>query len=472
MHCQRLLLNLCCLHLIVGGSLAASPDAIKADEETLTAAGLGTDDAALIDFFRSKTLEDGDRDQIAALISDLGADEFGVREKASKELVKIGRRAASLLQQAKGSRDVEVARRAKACLETIEHKQEPALTFAAARLLAARRPPAAAQTLLKFAPFAEDRDALESVRDALAVLAVRDGKPEPVFIDALVSNQPLWRGLAGEALIRAGQTDGVPAVRELLHDVDRLVRMRIGLAFVKKNDKSVIPRLIELLADLPRQHSKEIDDLLRRIALDKSPNIPPGDDQATRKKCRDAWSEWWTKNGEAVDLTKINRKLVVVMETSKGTIRIELYQDKAPITVRNFLQYVKDKHYDGLIFHRVIPNFMIQGGGMEPGLQERKARDPIKNESSNGLANKRGTIAMARAVEPNSATSQFFINVKDNDFLDKANSRDGVGYCVFGRVIEGMNVVDNIKGVTTRFLGPHGDVPTEDVVMRSVRVGK
>ena len=145
--------------------------------------------------------------------------------------------------------------------------------------------------------------------------------------------------------------------------------------------------------------------MLERIALEESPNIPPGDDQATRNECRDAWSEWWTKHGDGVDLAKIGRKLVVVMETSKGTFKIELYQDKAPITVKNFLQYVKDKHYNGLIFHRVIPAFMIQGGGIEPGLKERKARDPIKNESSNGLSNKRGTVAMARTIEPNSATS-------------------------------------------------------------------
>jgi cyclophilin family peptidyl-prolyl cis-trans isomerase len=395
-----------------------------------------------------------------------------VREKASSELLKIGGKAASLLHQAKGSRDVEVARRAKACLEKIEQKQEPALMFAAARLMAARRPAAAAQTLLKFAPFAEDRDALESVRDALAVLAVRDGKPEPVLTDALVSKQPLWRGLAGEALVRAGQADAVPAVRELLHDADCLVRFRVCLAFVDKNDKSVIPRLIELLADLPRDHSQEIEDVLGRIALEKSPSIPPGDDQATRKKCRDAWSEWWTKHGEGVDLAKISRNLVVLMETSKGTFKIELYQDKAPITVENFLQYVKDKHYNGLIFHRVIPTFMIQGGGMEPGLKERKARDPIKNESSNGLSNRRGTVAMARTIEPNSATSQFFINVKDNDILDKAKTRDGVGYCVFGRVIGGMDVVDKIRDVTTRTLGAYQDVPAEDVVIKSVRVVK
>jgi cyclophilin family peptidyl-prolyl cis-trans isomerase len=468
---QRVLLSVCCLVLIATGTLAAPCDEIQADEETLNAAGLGTDPAALIDFFRRKTLDEGDRDTVAELIRDLGADEFAMREKASSELVKMGGKAISQLRQAKESGDIEVARRAKACLQKIEQEKEPALMAAAARLLAARRPAAAAQTLLKFAPFADDRNVLESVRGALAVLAVRDGKPEPALTDALASKQPICRALAGEALVRAGEAAAVPAVRELLSDVDPVVRLRVSLAFVDTNDKSVIPLLIELLADLPRDKSQVIEDLLERIALEKSPKTPRGNDPATRRQCRDAWKEWWSKNGKHVDLAKVSRKLVVAMETSKGTIRIELYPDKAPLTVKNFLQYVKDQHYKGLTFHRVIPNFMIQGGGLEPGLKERKARDPIKNESSNGLSNKRGTVAMARTVEPDSATSQFFINVKDNDFLDKAKTRDGVGYCVFGRVIEGMDVVDKIKDVPTRTIGAVRDVPVEDVVIKSVRLG-
>ena len=155
---------------------------------------------------------------------------------------------------------------------------------------------------------------------------------------------------------------------------------------------------------------------------------------------------------------------VVVVDTSMGTIKVELYPDKAPITVKNFLGYVDDKFYDGTIFHRVIPNFMIQGGGFEPGMKEKKTRDPIKNESGNGLSNARGTMAMARTPEPDSATAQFFINVKDNDFLDRANNPDKVGYCVFGKVIDGMDVVDKIKAVATK-----KDVPTQDVVIRSIR---
>jgi cyclophilin family peptidyl-prolyl cis-trans isomerase len=162
---------------------------------------------------------------------------------------------------------------------------------------------------------------------------------------------------------------------------------------------------------------------------------------------------------------------ILVMDTSMGTIKIELFQDKAPVTVKNFLSYVEDKHYDGLIFHRVIENFMIQGGGYEPGLKrEKKSKEPIKNESDNQLSNTRGTLAMARTSEPNSATSQFFINVKDNTFLDRAKSRDGVGYCVFGRVIEGMDVVDKIKGVKTGTKEGMDDVPEQDIIIKSVRV--
>jgi peptidyl-prolyl cis-trans isomerase B (cyclophilin B) len=160
---------------------------------------------------------------------------------------------------------------------------------------------------------------------------------------------------------------------------------------------------------------------------------------------------------------------VVVLETSMGTIKVELFEDKAPITVKNFLSYVDDKFYDGTIFHRVIPDFMIQGGGMEPGLKEKKTKPSIKNESSNGLSNTRGTLAMARTPAPDSASSQFFINLKDNKFLDRAQARDNVGYCVFGKVIEGMDVVDKIKGVRTGNRGMHGDVPVDDVTIKSVR---
>src|SRR5262245_55946160 len=161
---------------------------------------------------------------------------------------------------------------------------------------------------------------------------------------------------------------------------------------------------------------------------------------------------------------------VVVIDTSMGTIKAELYLNEAPITVKNFLRYVDDKSYDGTIFHRVISDFMIQGGGFEPGAlvknDERQTRQPIKNESYNGLKNVRGTLAMARTDNPDSATSQFYINVKDNRPLDR--SRDSVGYAVFGKVIEGMPVVDKIRYVETHSVGGHKDVPKEDVIIKSI----
>lgn len=161
---------------------------------------------------------------------------------------------------------------------------------------------------------------------------------------------------------------------------------------------------------------------------------------------------------------------VVVMKTSMGDIEIELYADRAPVTVNNFLNYVDKGFYDGTIFHRVINNFMIQGGGMTPGLIEKKTLAPIKNEADNGLSNLRGTIAMARTQDINSATAQFFINVVDNRYLDFKNATvQGYGYCVFGKVIKGMDVVDKIKSVPTGRSGYYDDVPLSEVKIISVR---
>ena len=157
---------------------------------------------------------------------------------------------------------------------------------------------------------------------------------------------------------------------------------------------------------------------------------------------------------------------MVKLQTSLGTLSIELYADKAPETVRNFLEYVNAGHYDNTIFHRVIDGFMIQGGGFDAGMQQKGVRAPIKNEAGNGLKNERGTVAMARTSDPHSATAQFFINVNDNGFLNfRAPAADGWGYCVFGRVVEGMDVVDKIHSVATGSRGFHQDVPRENVMI-------
>lgn len=162
----------------------------------------------------------------------------------------------------------------------------------------------------------------------------------------------------------------------------------------------------------------------------------------------------------------------VRLSTSAGDIVLQLEREKAPKTVDNFVGYVKGGHYTGTVFHRVIPNFMIQGGGMDKAMVERKTNPPIPLESANGLSNLRGTIAMARTADPNSATAQFFINVQDNAFLDQPNARDGNGYAVFGKVVEGMDVVDKIRTVPTTTRGPHQNVPVEPVLIKKATLEK
>ena len=163
----------------------------------------------------------------------------------------------------------------------------------------------------------------------------------------------------------------------------------------------------------------------------------------------------------------------VVMETSEGVITIELWADKAPVTVKNFLRYTDEKFYDGTIFHRVIDNFMIQGGGFTADMKKKNAHEPVKNEATSELKNDHGTIAMARTNQVNSATSQFFINLKNNDFLNhRDNTPRGFGYAVFGKVIKGQEVVDRIAKVKTTTSGSYRDVPAKPVVIKSVRRSK
>lgn len=161
----------------------------------------------------------------------------------------------------------------------------------------------------------------------------------------------------------------------------------------------------------------------------------------------------------------------VKLTTNFGDIVVELDRDKAPVTVDNFIQYVKDGHYDNTLFHRVIDGFMVQGGGMAPGMKQKPTRATIAHEGANGLKNKKYTLAMARTGDPHSASSQFFINIADNDFLDfKSPGGQGWGYCVFGKVVEGTDVVDKIRQVETGRNGFHENVPTEDVIVQRAEV--
>ncbi|WP_294612069.1 peptidylprolyl isomerase B [uncultured Gilliamella sp.] len=162
---------------------------------------------------------------------------------------------------------------------------------------------------------------------------------------------------------------------------------------------------------------------------------------------------------------------MIIFHTTLGDIKINTFDDKAPETVSNFVEYCKEGFYNNTIFHRVINNFMIQGGGFEPEMKQKKTKAPIQNEADNGLKNNRGTLAMARTADPHSATAQFFINVVDNDYLNyRSADMNGYGYCVFAEVVEGLDVVDKIKEVKTGRKGMHSDVPVEDVVITSVTV--
>ena len=160
------------------------------------------------------------------------------------------------------------------------------------------------------------------------------------------------------------------------------------------------------------------------------------------------------------------------IDTNMGTITLELNEEKAPETVRNFVKYAEDGHYDGTIFHRVIDGFMIQGGGFTKAMNQKPTREPIRNEAMNGLTNERGTIAMARTMVVDSATSQFFINLVDNAFLDFSSpTPQGFGYAVFGKVVDGMSVVDSIAKVKTGFSGPHQNVPEEPILIKKITIG-
>ncbi|MFN7625816.1 MAG: peptidylprolyl isomerase [Pirellula sp.] len=176
-----------------------------------------------------------------------------------------------------------------------------------------------------------------------------------------------------------------------------------------------------------------------------------------------AWAYW-----DRAEVLAQNPR--VLLETSMGDLEVELYEKEAPKTVANFLSYVKKGHYDGTIFHRIIPNFVVQGGGLDPNMKERPTDDPIENESSNGLKNEKMTLSMARTRAPHSATSQFYINLKYNADLDKSKAIDRFGYCVFGKVIKGEDIVEKMAKSKTGLKGPHSDVPVEPIVLKKATI--
>ncbi len=299
------------LALPLGLALMAPPasadDAAAADEQTLRNADLPTDGPGLLDLLHKRILSEADRQQAEALIGKLGDDDFDVREKATAELKAMGPAVRPLLREALESTDPEVRFRALRCLAATTRTDPPAAALSAVvRTLGRLKPPGAVEALLAALPTFEDADLLDDACQALASSAVRMGQVDPALVQALADPSPLRRAAAGAALTRIGAADLRPAVEKLLHDPDPTVRQRVALALLDAHDKAAIPTLIDLLSETPRQRSGPVEDVLRLVAGDQAPSVSPGDDEASRRKCRDAWLGWWKDHGAGIDLATID----------------------------------------------------------------------------------------------------------------------------------------------------------------------
>jgi hypothetical protein len=284
----------------------AADEAAEADEKVLKDAGVGTDGPALLDFFRRRTLSDVDRKRIGGLIGQLGSNSFEDREQASRSLRARGTPAVPFLRRALGEADLEVARRARLCLEEIENGPGPALAAAAARTLARRQPPGTVPTLLAYLPHADDETVEEAVLGALLATSP-EGKPDRGLAAALEDPFPLRREAAAHVLGRKGDTAQRAAVRQLLADKEVRVRFRAAQALlVAGRDRAAVPALINLLADAPPALAWQAEETLHLLAGAQAPDVSAGDrDEAGRRKCRDAWMAWWTEHGAGADLARL-----------------------------------------------------------------------------------------------------------------------------------------------------------------------
>jgi HEAT repeat protein len=299
---------------------AADADSAAGDEQTLKDAGIPLDDAALLDFFRKRTLADAERAKILGLIAKLCDESYAAREQASADLAASGPAAAPLLRRALRDADVEVARRAERLLRQTEPVPGNVTAAAAARTLARRKPAVLAGVLLPFLPFADDEDVVEQLRDALAAVAVRDGQPDRALLEALHDGLPLRRGVAAEALLRAGPSE---AARKLLDDPEPTVRLRVALTLAERKERDAFPVLIALLGDLPAGQVWRAEDLLCRLAGDQAPEAN-GTDTEARQRYRDAWLAWWRREGQKTDLARLDNPpplgytLAVFMDNNFG----------------------------------------------------------------------------------------------------------------------------------------------------------
>src|SRR5579885_190534 len=283
---------------------AAEDDAdLEQDVKALREARVATDGPALLAYFKERTLSEGDRKKLGALVRQLGDEQFAVREKASQDLFKAGRLAVPVLRPALRDRDPEIARRAQRCLQQIESGADLAVTAAAARVLAARRPPGAIAVLLAYLPSADEQSVEESVVAALQKLGLRDGKPDPALVRALEDRDPARRAAAAQVVGRAAAEHRKP-VAKLLKDADPRVRFHAAVALARAGDKQAVPVLIAALADAPEQLAWQAEGLLCCLAPDQPPGSLGVGSEADRKKCREAWEGWWARHADRADLSK------------------------------------------------------------------------------------------------------------------------------------------------------------------------
>jgi hypothetical protein len=338
---------------VLAACAVAAPVAISPaeDEQVLKTAKISADGPALLAYFRQRTVSSADRQRIDALIRQLGDPAYAVRERASAELVACGLLAIGPLRQAQADADFEVARRADRCLEQIERVPTATLSAAAARMVARLKPAGAIPVLLGYLPIADDEAVADEVRDALGALAISNGQPDPTLVKSLDDPVPLARGAAAEALAKSGLPAAVTLSRKALADGNGDVRLRVALALVTRaKDKSTVPTMIALIGELPQASGWRIEDILVRLAGEAAPKVTLGEDVASRQKCRDAWKEWWDKNGATIDLAKLDgappmlgHTLLVLRDQRSGAGKVvEINAKKEEIWKIDGLQFPAD----------------------------------------------------------------------------------------------------------------------------------
>jgi hypothetical protein len=336
------------LLLLASGVRTAEPDPALDDTATIKAGGLTTDAASLSSYLRKRVGTEETRAKAKQLAQQLGDEDFDNRQRASAELLGLGPVAVQALREALTSRDAEIQRRARECLDKIESETTRQLSSAVIRRLAAQKSADTSELLLDYLPFAEDDTVVEEVIAGLAVLAVREGKPEPALLKALGDRNPAIRTAAVDALCRAEVKDARPAVRKLLADPDLSVRLRAARGLVTQKDAEAIPTLIDLLGRLPAERGWEVEDLLARLAGEKAPERPAANDAAALTRWRTAWLDWWKANQDKVDLAELRRgspylgyRLIVLLDAAKvietdreGKTRWEFGGLKSPLDAR------------------------------------------------------------------------------------------------------------------------------------------